>query len=81
MKAVRGVEVAPPFFTSALEVSGQLHVPVSLPPGEIAPDTHWSRGSVSPKDDFERIFMCCHKINKNLIIQQRNLLLVLKTTC
>jgi hypothetical protein len=40
-----------------LEVSGQLHAPVALPPGEKAPIIHWIRGLMSPwtcLDDMEK---------------------------
>jgi hypothetical protein len=32
-----------------MEVSGQLHAPTALPPGEKAPDTHWIGGWVGPR--------------------------------
>jgi hypothetical protein len=32
-----------------MQVSGQLHVPASLPPGKKKPRTHLIRGWVSPK--------------------------------
>jgi hypothetical protein len=32
-----------------MEVSGQLHAPVALTPGEKAPGTHWIGGWVSPR--------------------------------
>jgi hypothetical protein len=38
-------------------VSGQLHVPAVLPPGERAPGTHWLGGWVDPRaglDDAEK---------------------------
>jgi hypothetical protein len=38
-------------------VSGQLHVPAALPPGEKDPDTHWIGGWVDPRaglDDLEK---------------------------
>jgi hypothetical protein len=38
-------------------VSGQLHVPAALPPGERASATHWIRGWVDPRaglDDMEK---------------------------
>jgi hypothetical protein len=31
-----------------MEVSGQLHAPAALPPGERAPGTHWIGGWVGP---------------------------------
>jgi hypothetical protein len=39
-----------------MEVSGQLHTPATLPPGERAPSTHWIGGWVDPRaslDDVE----------------------------
>jgi hypothetical protein len=38
-------------------VSGQLHAPTALPPGERAPGTHWIGGWVGPgagRDDVEK---------------------------
>jgi hypothetical protein len=38
-------------------MSGQLHVPAALPPGERAPGTHWVEGWVDPRaslDDLEK---------------------------
>jgi hypothetical protein len=38
-------------------VSGQVHAPVALPPGERAPGTHWIGGWVNPRanlDDVEK---------------------------
>jgi hypothetical protein len=38
-------------------VSGQLHAPAALPPGERAPATHWIVGWVDPRaglDDVEK---------------------------
>jgi hypothetical protein len=32
-----------------MEVSGQLHAPVALPPRERAPGTHWIGGWVGPR--------------------------------
>jgi hypothetical protein len=32
-----------------MEVSGQLHAPVTLPPKEGEPGTHWIRGWVGPR--------------------------------
>jgi hypothetical protein len=40
-----------------MEVSGQLHAPAALPPGEGTPGTHWIGGWVDPKagpDDVEK---------------------------
>jgi hypothetical protein len=40
-----------------MEVSGQLHAPAALPPGETAPGTQWIGGWVGPRaglDDVEK---------------------------
>jgi hypothetical protein len=36
-----------------MEVSGQLHVPVALPPGKGAPVTHWIGGWVGSRADLD----------------------------
>jgi hypothetical protein len=36
-----------------MEVSGQFHVLAALPPGEIAPGTHWIGGWVGPRADWD----------------------------
>jgi hypothetical protein len=36
-----------------MEVSGQLHAPVSLPPGKEPPGTHWIGGWVGPRSGLE----------------------------
>jgi hypothetical protein len=43
--------MVPPFLTSAPD--GQLHAPAALPPGEIAPGTHWIGGWMGPRDGLE----------------------------
>jgi hypothetical protein len=47
--------IAPPLLTSELEVSGQLHAPTALPPGERAPGTHWIGGWVGPKAGIDAV--------------------------
>jgi hypothetical protein len=40
-----------------MKVSGQLHIPAALPPGERSPDTHWIRGWMGPRaglDDVQK---------------------------
>jgi hypothetical protein len=38
-----------------MEVSGQLHAPVTLPPRERAPGTHWIGGWVGPRADLNAV--------------------------
>jgi hypothetical protein len=38
-----------------MEVSGQLHVPAALPPGEKAPGTHWIGGWVGPSVGLDAV--------------------------
>jgi hypothetical protein len=38
-----------------MEVSGQLHSPAYLPPGEITHRTHWIRGWVGPKTGLDAV--------------------------
>jgi len=38
-----------------MEVSGQLHVPAAVPPGEIAPGTHWFGGWVGPRVGLDTV--------------------------
>jgi hypothetical protein len=38
-----------------MEVSGQLHPPLALPPEKHSPGTHWIRGWVGPKADLEAV--------------------------
>jgi hypothetical protein len=47
-----------------MEVSGQLHAPAALPPGERAPGTHWIGGWVGPRavleaEEYQKI--CCQQ--------------------
>jgi hypothetical protein len=36
-------------------MSGQLHAPAALPPGERAPGTHWIGGWVDPRADLDDV--------------------------
>jgi hypothetical protein len=38
-----------------MEVSGELHAPAALPPGETAPGTHWIGSWVSPRDVLDAV--------------------------
>jgi hypothetical protein len=38
-----------------MEVSGQLHAPAVLPPGEGAPGTHWIGGWVDPRAGLDAV--------------------------
>jgi hypothetical protein len=53
-----------------MEVSGQLHAPAALPPGERAPGTHWIRCWVSPRVGLdvveERKILHCRGIEPGL---------------
>jgi hypothetical protein len=55
MKTYEGVEVYlhHSWLRHQIEVSGQLHTPVALPPGERTPGTHWIRGRVGSKSGLD----------------------------
>jgi hypothetical protein len=38
-----------------MEVSGQLHTPAALPPGERGPRTNWIGGWVGPRADLDAV--------------------------
>jgi hypothetical protein len=38
-----------------MEVSGQIHAPAALPPGERTPDTHWIGGWVDPRAGLDDV--------------------------
>jgi hypothetical protein len=38
-----------------MEVSGQLHATVALPPGKRVPDTHWIGGLVDPRAGLDAV--------------------------
>jgi hypothetical protein len=38
-----------------MEVSGQLHAPATLPPGNEPPGTHWIEGWVGPTADMDAV--------------------------
>jgi hypothetical protein len=40
-----------------MEVSGQLHAPVALPPGEKTPGTHWIEGWVGPRGGLDAVVL------------------------
>jgi hypothetical protein len=56
MKAYGGVEVAPPFLTSALDRDyWSASRPGHFSPGGIAPFTHWIRGWLGPKAGLDAV--------------------------
>jgi hypothetical protein len=50
-----------------MDVSGQLHGPAALPPGESAPGTHWIGGQVGPRVGLGAVneikFLHCRESN------------------
>jgi len=38
-----------------MEMSGQFHVPATLPPMERAPDNHWIDGGVDPRAGLDMV--------------------------
>jgi len=51
-----------------MEVGGQLHAPIALPPGARAPGTHWIGGRVVHRTDMDtaanrKTFLSCRESN------------------
>jgi hypothetical protein len=57
-----------------MDVSGQLHAPAALPPGERAPGTHWIGGWVGPRAVLDAVVKRKFHIPRTPIIQRMKLL-------